>query len=67
VNRDSVFSSSVCCQAVGVPHIFLSLVSRWFANEVGLCVSLALYLWQYKNFVWLFENMVLLVECVRFV
>jgi amino acid permease len=36
-------------------HIFLSLVYRWFADEVGLC-DLALHLWQHKNFVWLFEH-----------
>jgi hypothetical protein len=46
---------------------FLSLVNRWFADEVGLCVDLALYVWQQKDFVWLFEHMLLLVESVRFV
>jgi hypothetical protein len=30
----------------------------------ALCVDLALYLWQHKNFVSLFEHMLLLVECV---
>jgi hypothetical protein len=32
-----------------------------------LYVGLALHLWQHKNCVWLFEHMLLLVECVRFV
>jgi hypothetical protein len=39
----------------------------WFADEVGLCVDLAQYSWQLTNLVWLFEHMLLLVECVRFV
>jgi hypothetical protein len=47
--------------------VVLSLVCRWFAEEVGLCIDLALYLWQHKNFVWFFERMLLLVECVWFV
>jgi hypothetical protein len=45
---------------------FLSLVYRWFAEELGVCVGLALYLLQHKNFVWFFEHMLLQVECVRF-
>jgi hypothetical protein len=28
---------------------------------------LALYLWECKNFVWLFEHMLLLVKCVGFI
>jgi hypothetical protein len=34
---------------------------KWF------CVALALYLWERKNFLWLFECMLLLVECKGFV
>jgi hypothetical protein len=26
-----------------------------FADEVGFCMALALYLWEHRNFVWLFE------------
>jgi hypothetical protein len=42
---------------------WISLVWSW----VGLYMDLALYLWQHKNFVWLFDHMLLQVECVRFV
>jgi hypothetical protein len=31
---------------------------------VGLCVALALHLWEYRNFVWLFQHMLFLVECI---
>jgi hypothetical protein len=31
-------------------------VYHWFADEVGLCVALAQYLWEHKNFIWLFEH-----------
>jgi hypothetical protein len=37
--------------------IFLSPVYRWFAEDVSLCVDIALYLWQHKNFDWLFAHM----------
>jgi hypothetical protein len=40
---------------------------RWFVDEVGLCVDLALYLLQHKNFSWLFEHKLLLVECIGYV
>jgi hypothetical protein len=33
--------------------------NHWFADEIGLCVALVLYLWECKNFVWLFERMLL--------
>jgi hypothetical protein len=32
-----------------------------------VCVALALYMWERKNFVWLFEHMLLLVECIEYV
>jgi hypothetical protein len=28
----------------------------WFADKVGLYVALALYLWEHRNFDWLFEH-----------
>jgi hypothetical protein len=45
---------------------FLIHIYRWFADEIDLCVALALYLWEHKNFVWLFEHMLLLIEYVGF-
>jgi hypothetical protein len=30
-------------------HIFLIPVYHWFADEIGLCVTLTLYLWEHKN------------------
>jgi hypothetical protein len=47
--------------------IFLIPVHSWFADEIGLCVALPLFLWEHKNFVWLFKHMLLLVECIWFV
>jgi hypothetical protein len=41
-------------------------VYRWFADEIGLCVALALYLCERKNSVWLFEHLSLLAECIGF-
>jgi hypothetical protein len=38
-------------------HIFLSHVFRWFVNEVDLYVALALYLWENRNFDWIFEHL----------
>jgi hypothetical protein len=31
--------------------LFLSSVYRWFADKIGLCVALALYLWERRNFI----------------
>jgi hypothetical protein len=49
--------------------IFLSLilVYQWYADKIGVCVALAVYLWEHRNIVWLFEHMLLLVECIEFV
>jgi hypothetical protein len=42
----------------GFSSNFLSTVYIyiWFGHEVGLCVAAALYLWERRNFVWLFEE-----------
>jgi hypothetical protein len=42
-------------------HISLVCRSDWFS------VALSLYLWESKNFVWLLERMLLLLECIGFV
>jgi hypothetical protein len=55
---------------IGVPpgwFVCLSPVYSWFADMVGLCMALTLHLWEYRNFVWLFEHMLLLVECIGYV
>jgi hypothetical protein len=36
--------------------IFSSPVYCWFADKIGLCVALALHLWECRNFVRLFEQ-----------
>jgi hypothetical protein len=51
---------------VVLSSIELVFLCRWFPNEIGLCVALALYLWGLMNFVWLFERMLFLIECIGF-
>jgi hypothetical protein len=43
------------------------LVHGWFAETVGMSGAFALYLREGRNFVWLFERMLLLVEFVGYI
>jgi hypothetical protein len=42
--------------------IYLSSVYRWFADKIGLCVALALYLWECRHCIWLYDHKLLLVS-----
>jgi hypothetical protein len=60
-----------CEEVLGSSHLlkmlfikFLSPVCRWFADSFRLYVVLAIYFSESRNFVWLFEHILLLVECI---